>query len=227
MICKLCICFYCILCTCKQTVCARSICIYCLSKWILQPSLLSTGQERKSWAPSSCSGTRLWHFHADDWFRCGEKREEVSGFGLCPLITLYYHTGGIYHQTPKASVHGGTLKPISSLTCNPSRSTKSSTAECYHIHFLCKSGMFPWKTKKQRTERKRGVWNPWKPLSCIFFYPIQCHSLVWCGSHSRCTHASTSASISVSNYIDWRIGSGTGKMMKYIHAVFHYEHCKQ
>lgn len=28
------------------------------------------------------------------------------GFGLCPLITLYYHTGGIYHQTPKASVHG-------------------------------------------------------------------------------------------------------------------------
>lgn len=171
MICKLCICFYCILCTCKQTVCARSICIYCLSKWILQPSLLSTGQERKSWAPSSCSGTRLWHFHADDWFRCGEKREEVSGFGLCPLITLYYHTGGIYHQTPKASVHGGTLKPISSLTCNPSRSTKSSTAECYHIHFLCKSGMFPWKTKKQRTERKRGVWNPWKPLSCIFFLP--------------------------------------------------------
>lgn len=60
----------------------------------------------RSWALSSCSSTRLWPFHVDDWFRCSEEGEEGSGFGLCPLITLYYHTGGIYHQTPKASVHG-------------------------------------------------------------------------------------------------------------------------
>lgn len=32
----------------------------------------------------------------------------------------------------------GTLKPISSLTCNPSRSTKNSNVERYHIYFLCK-----------------------------------------------------------------------------------------
>lgn len=57
-------------------------------------------------ALSSCSSTTLWPFHADDWFRCGERGEERSGSGLCPLITLHYRTGGIYHQTPKASVQG-------------------------------------------------------------------------------------------------------------------------
>lgn len=62
--------------------------------------------KEKAWALSSCSSTTLWPFHADDWFRCGEQGEERSGSGLCPLITLHYRTGGIYHQTPKASVRG-------------------------------------------------------------------------------------------------------------------------
>lgn len=70
----------------------------------------------------------------------------------------------------------GTLKPISSLTCNPSRSTKSSIVECYHIHFLCKRGMFRRKSKRPRTERKGGVWrdfgiSPWKALCGIVFLP--------------------------------------------------------
>lgn len=52
------------------------------------------------------SYSKTWPFHVDDWFRYSEEGEEGSGFGLCPLIILYYHTGGIYHQTPKASVHG-------------------------------------------------------------------------------------------------------------------------
>lgn len=152
------------------------------SKWVLQPSLLSA-EKGESWAPSSCSSTRLWPFHVDDGFRCGVEGEEGSGFGLRPLITLYYHTGGIYHQTPKASVHGGTLKPISSLTCNPSSSTKSSIVERHHIHFLCKRGMFQRKSKRQRTEREGGglerLWDksfqsPWD----IFSYLIRCHSPV-------------------------------------------------
>ena len=51
----------------------------------------------------------------------------------------------------------GTLKPISSLTCNPSRSTKSSLVERYHIHFLYQRGMLHRKSKRQRTARKVGV----------------------------------------------------------------------
>lgn len=74
------------------------------SKWVLRTK---QGGGRESWSPlSSCSTTTLWPFHADDWFRCGEQGEERSGSGLCPLITLHYRTGGIYHQTPKASVRG-------------------------------------------------------------------------------------------------------------------------
>lgn len=74
------------------------------SKWVLRTK---QGGGRESWSSlSSCSTTTLWPFHADDWFRCGEQGEERSGSGLCPLITLHYHTGGIYHQTPKASVRG-------------------------------------------------------------------------------------------------------------------------
>lgn len=79
---------------------AWCICIHGALKWVLQHN-----EERESWALSSCSSTTLRPFHADDWFRCGEEGEERSGSGLCPLITLHYHTGGIYHQTPKASVH--------------------------------------------------------------------------------------------------------------------------
>lgn len=66
----------------------------------------SRAGNEKAWALSSCSSTTLWPFHADDWFRCGEQGEERSGSRLCPLITLHYRTGGIYHQTPKASVRG-------------------------------------------------------------------------------------------------------------------------
>lgn len=136
----------------------------------------------ESRALSSCSGTRLWPFHVDDWFRCGEEGEEGSGLGLCPLITLYYHTGGIYHQTPKASVHGGTVKPISSLTCNPSRSTKSSIVECYHIHFLQREGGC--------SREKVAVWgdcrmSPWKAFCDPFFNFIQSLSPLWRWYHIR------------------------------------------
>lgn len=79
------------------------------------------------------------------------------------------------HLSPntKGFSPGGTLKPISSLTCNPSRSTKSSLVERYHIHFLCKRGMFQRKSRRQRTERKGGFWrdfgiSPWEAL-CVFF----------------------------------------------------------
>lgn len=41
------------------------------------------------------------------------------------------------HLSPntKGSAPRGTLKPISSLTCNPSRSRKNRIVESYHIHF--------------------------------------------------------------------------------------------
>lgn len=41
------------------------------------------------------------------------------------------------HLSPntKGSAPQGTLKPISSLTCNPSRSRKNRIVESYHIHF--------------------------------------------------------------------------------------------
>lgn len=61
----------------------------------------------------------------------------------------------------------GTLKPISSLTCNPSRSTESSAVECYHIHLFCERGMFGRKVKRQRTEKKGEVWGDFE-ISPIF-----------------------------------------------------------
>lgn len=64
---------------------------------------LLNGKKEKGSVLSSCSGSGLQLFHADDWFRCSEEGEEGSDFGLCPLITLHYRTGGIYHQTPKAA----------------------------------------------------------------------------------------------------------------------------
>lgn len=46
------------------------------------------------------------------------------------------------HLSPntKGSAPQGTLKPISPLTCNPSRSRKNRIVESYHIHFRCKRG---------------------------------------------------------------------------------------
>ena len=56
------------------------------------------------------------------------------------------------HLSPntKGSSPWGTLKPISSLTCNPSSSIKSSIVERYHIHFLCTERIFRRKSKRQR-----------------------------------------------------------------------------
>lgn len=88
--------------TLSDWVCALFVFIVLLSE---SYSLFFHSQKGDTEALSSCSG-RLWSFHVDDWFRCAEEGKEGSGCGLCPLITLYYHTGGIYHQTPKASVHG-------------------------------------------------------------------------------------------------------------------------
>lgn len=46
------------------------------------------------------------------------------------------------HLSPntKGSAPQGTLKPISSLTYNPSRPRKNRIVESYHIHFLCERG---------------------------------------------------------------------------------------
>lgn len=68
------------------------------------------------------------------------------------------------HLSPntKGCAPQGTLKPISSLTCNPSRSRKNRIVESYHIHFLCE-GMF----RGERTAGTDVVWRdfricPWK-----------------------------------------------------------------
>lgn len=62
------------------------------------------------------------------------------------------------HLSPNTKGFGpwGTLKPISSLTCNPSRSTKSSIVECYHIHFLCKRGCSKEKVRGREQGGKKG-----------------------------------------------------------------------
>lgn len=79
------------------------------------------------------------------------------------------------HLSPntKGSAPQGTLKPISSLTCNPSRSRKNRIVESYHIHFLCERGC----SEEHRTAGTKVVWRdfgicPWKalpPLTPSFF----------------------------------------------------------
>lgn len=60
------------------------------------------------------------------------------------------------HLSPntKGCAPQGTLKPISSLTCNPSGSSKNRIVESYHIHFLCE-GTF-------RGERAAGTEVEWR-----------------------------------------------------------------
>lgn len=68
------------------------------------------------------------------------------------------------HLSPnsKGCAPQGTLKPISPLTCNPSRPRKNRIVESYHIHFLCE-GTF----RGERTAGTEVVWRdfrmrPWK-----------------------------------------------------------------
>lgn len=90
------------------------------------------------------------------------------------------------HLSPntKGSAPQGTLKPISSLTCNPSRSRKNRIVESYHIHFFLREGMF----RGERTAGTKVVWRdfgicPWKaipPLTPPFlFFKMTDDALHW------------------------------------------------
>lgn len=67
------------------------------------------------------------------------------------------------HLSPntKGCAPQGTLKPISPLTSNPSRSRKNRIVESYHIHFLCE-GTF-WGEKTAGTEV---VWRDFRVCPC-------------------------------------------------------------
>lgn len=66
-------------------------------------------------------------------------RGEIRLWALSVNHTALPHRRHLSPNT-KGFSPGGTLKPISALTRNPSRSTKSSIVERHHIHFLCKRG---------------------------------------------------------------------------------------
>lgn len=170
-----------------------SICIYCVSKGVPRPSLLSRSEEGASRAPSSCSGTRLWPFHVDDWFGCSEEGEEGSGFGLCPLITLYYHTGGIYHQTPKASVQGEHWNQSPRLHAIHPGPRKAALSSASTSIFSVRGGCSREKVGGKEQRGKEGFEVRGKslesPLCLVFFFFfsfhfIQCCSLLWCWCHS-------------------------------------------
>lgn len=98
-------------------------------------------------ALSNWCGSRLWPFHGDDWFRYSEEAEEGWGFGLCLLITLRYHTGSIYHQTPKASVWEENCNQSNRLHAIHPAPPKSSSVGSHHVHFVWKRRMFQKKIK--------------------------------------------------------------------------------
>lgn len=99
-------------------------------------------------ALSNWFSSRLWPFHVDDWFRYSEEAEEGRGFGLCLLITLRYHTGSIYHQTPKASVWEENCNQSNRLYAIHPAPPKSDSVGSHHIHFVWKRRMFQRKSKK-------------------------------------------------------------------------------
>lgn len=97
-------------------------------------------------------------------------RGEIRLWALSVNHTALPHRRHLSPNT-KGFSPGGTLKPISALTRNPSRPTKSSIVERHHIHFLCKrereggarereeggGGEEGEEAKRQRTVRRKGI----------------------------------------------------------------------
>lgn len=126
---------------------AWCICIHGALKWVLQ----------HQWGKRKLSSKQLFQHHAVA-FPCRwliqvrrGGRGEIRLWALSVNHTALPHRR---HLSPNTKGFGpqGTLKPISALTCNPSRSTKSSIVECNHIHFLCKRGRRGGKKVKGREQ---------------------------------------------------------------------------
>lgn len=103
----------------------------------------------------------------------------------------------------------GTLKPISLLTCNPSRSRKNRIVEFYHIHFLCE-GTF----RGERTAGTEVVWRdfrirPWK-VPPFFQMPFTFLNWISCFAAARTVGSyvnliTSIISTSSSGVLEWNI----------------------
>lgn len=166
------------------------------------------------------SYSKTWPFHVDDWFRYSEEGEEGSGFGLCPLIILYYHTGGIYHQTPKASVHGEHWNQSHRLHAIHLGPQKTAMLSATTFIFSVRGEGYS-KEKARNLKKKKKPWRKvglLRDFGILSFFKLFFKKPVWCCCHSRmCKHQPWPLGVLSRTTASTQIGfnvSGTSKMMK-------------